>query len=50
MITELGNKLHDTVNGTYDMVTVCKERLKLYRKLVTEKKSITPIEVLEENN
>ena len=38
MITELGNKLHSTVNGTYDMVSVCKDRLDLYNKLVTEKK------------
>ena len=49
MITELGNKLYDTVNGSYDMVSVCKDRLELYNNLVTEKKSKKPIEALAEN-
>ena len=46
MITELGNKLYDTVNGTYDMVSVCKNRLELYSNLVAEKKSDESIESL----
>ena len=49
MITTLGNKLYDTVNGRYDMVSVCKDRLELYNRLVAEKKSRQPIEALVEN-
>ena len=49
MISELGNRLYNTVNGTYDMVSVCKDRLELYNKLVTEKKSISEVEYVEEN-
>ena len=49
MITTLGNKLYDTVNGRYDMVSVCKDRLELYNRLVVEKKSKQPIEALVEN-
>ena len=49
MITELGNKLYDTVNGTYDMVSVCKNRLELYSNLVAEKKSDASIESLVVN-
>lgn len=49
MISELGNRLYNTVNGSYDMVSVCKDRLELYNKLVTEKKSISKVEYVEEN-
>jgi hypothetical protein len=49
MITTLGNNLYNTVNGSYDMVSVCKNRLELYNNLVTEKKSKKPIEALAEN-
>ena len=49
MVTTLGNRLYDTVNGSYDMVSVCKDRLELYNNLVTEKKSKKPIEALAEN-
>ena len=49
MITTLGENLYNTVNGSYDMVSVCKNRLELYNNLVTEKKSKKPIEALAEN-
>jgi|TARA_R110000803_G_scaffold76649_3_gene141352 glycosyltransferase involved in cell wall biosynthesis len=38
-IKEMGEKLYDTVNGEYDMQSVCKKRLDLYRQLITEKQS-----------
>jgi glycosyltransferase involved in cell wall biosynthesis len=46
-ITELGEKLYNTVNGKYDMESACKERLDLYRKLVSEKKKTLVDEVVE---
>jgi hypothetical protein len=49
MVTTLGNNLYNTVNGSYDMVSVCKNRLELYNNLVTEKKIKNPIEALAEN-
>lgn len=49
MVTTLGENLYNTVNGSYDMVSVCKNRLELYNNLVTEKKSKKPIEALAEN-
>ena len=38
-IKEMGEKLYETVNGSYDMDSVCKQRLDLYRQLITEKKN-----------
>lgn len=38
LITKLGENLYNTVNGKYDMESVCKDRKDLYRKLVSEKK------------
>jgi glycosyltransferase involved in cell wall biosynthesis len=49
MVTTLGENLYNTVNGSYDMVSVCKNRLELYNNLVTEKKIKNPIEALAEN-
>ena len=39
LIEKLGENLYDTVNGTYDMKSVCTKRKELYQRLVTEKKS-----------
>ena len=38
LITKLGENLYNTVNGTYDMKSVCKNRKELYEKLISEKK------------
>jgi len=38
LITKLGENLYNTVNGKYDMKSVCKDRKELYSKLVSEKK------------
>ncbi len=38
MITQLGNNLYESVNGKYDMLSVCTERSNLYKKLIKEKK------------
>ena len=38
MITELGDNLYNTVNGVYDMKSVCEKRRDLYKKLVKETK------------
>ena len=38
MINKLGQNLYETVNGKYDMKSVCEERNKLYKKLIKEKK------------
>ena len=40
LITKLGENLYNTVNGKYDMKTVCTERKNLYSKLVLEKKDL----------
>ena len=36
MITELGDNLYNTVNGVYDMKSVCEKRKDLYKKLVKQ--------------
>ena len=41
LITKLGENLYNTVNGTYDMKTVCTLRRDLYKKLVEEMKLVT---------
>jgi glycosyltransferase involved in cell wall biosynthesis len=46
-ITEMGERLYETVNGKYDMESVCKERLELYRKLSEEKKNSVVDSVVE---
>jgi glycosyltransferase involved in cell wall biosynthesis len=38
LITKLGENLYKTVNGTYDMKSVCENRKELYKKLISEKK------------
>ena len=38
LINELGNNLYNTVNGKYDMKSVCEDRKNLYKKLLKEKK------------
>ena len=38
LIDKLGNNLYNTVNGKYDMESVCEERKNLYLKLLKEKK------------
>jgi glycosyltransferase involved in cell wall biosynthesis len=38
LITKLGENLYKTVNGKYDMKSVCKDRKELYKKLISEKK------------
>ena len=38
LITKLGENLYNTVNGTYDMKSVCGKRRDLYIKLVEEKR------------
>ena len=38
-IKEMGERLYETVNGEYDMQSVCQKRLDLYRQLITEKKT-----------
>jgi len=40
LITKLGENLYNTVNGTYDMKSVCTKRRDLYKKLVSEKKEV----------
>ena len=40
LITKLGENLYNTVNGTYDMKSVCGKRRDLYVKLVEEKKGV----------
>jgi glycosyltransferase involved in cell wall biosynthesis len=40
LITKLGENLYNTVNGTYDMKSVCEKRRELYKKLVSEKKNV----------
>ena len=40
LITKLGENLYDTVNGIYDMKSVCTERRNLYKKLINEKKLV----------
>jgi len=40
LITKLGENLYNTVNGTYDMKSVCEKRRDLYVKLVEEKKGV----------
>jgi glycosyltransferase involved in cell wall biosynthesis len=39
LIKDMGENLYNTVNGTYDMKSVCKKRKNLYLKLIQEKKS-----------
>ena len=40
LITKLGENLYNTVNGVYDMKSVCTERKNLYKKLIEEKKLV----------
>jgi len=40
LITKLGENLYNTVNGKYDMKSVCSQRRDLYKKLVKEKKGV----------
>jgi glycosyltransferase involved in cell wall biosynthesis len=40
LITKIGENLYNTVNGRYDMKTVCSQRKELYGKLVSEKKYV----------
>jgi glycosyltransferase involved in cell wall biosynthesis len=37
LITQLGENLYNTVNGTYDMKSVCTKRRNLYKKLLSKK-------------
>jgi glycosyltransferase involved in cell wall biosynthesis len=39
LIKKMGENLYNTVNGTYDMKSVCEKRKNLYLKLIQEKKS-----------
>ena len=39
LIKKMGENLYNTVNGTYDMKSVCGNRRKLYKKLISKKKS-----------
>jgi glycosyltransferase involved in cell wall biosynthesis len=39
LIKDMGENLYNTVNGTYDMKSVCEKRKNLYLKLIQEKKS-----------
>ncbi len=39
IITTMGENLYNTVNGRYDMKSVCTQRKELYSKLVEEKKN-----------
>ena len=36
----MGENLYNTVNGTYDMKSVCTERRNLYKRLIDEKKDV----------
>lgn len=38
LIKEMGEKLYNTVNGVYDMPSVCAKRKELYLRLIQEKK------------
>jgi len=38
LITQMGENLYNTVNGRYDMKSVCTQRKELYTRLVSEKK------------
>jgi glycosyltransferase involved in cell wall biosynthesis len=38
LIKTMGENLHNTVNGQYDMKSVCKKRKNIYMKLIKEKK------------
>lgn len=40
LITKLGENLYNSVNGTYDMKSVCEKRRDLYKKLVDEKRNV----------
>ena len=40
LIKDMGEKLYNTVNGVYDMKSVCKKRKELYVKLIEEKKQL----------
>ena len=40
LITKMGENLYNTVNGTYDMKSVCTERRNLYKRLIDEKKDV----------
>lgn len=46
LIDELSNNLYNTVNGTYDMKSVCNDRKNLYKKLINEKKQ-NLVEILD---
>ena len=43
IITTMGENLYNTVNGRYDMKSVCTQRRELYTKLVSEKRTINLI-------
>ncbi len=40
LIKDMGENLYNTVNGVYDMKSVCKKRKELYMKLIEEKKQL----------
>ena len=40
LITKMGENLYNTVNGVYDMKSVCTKRKELYMKLIKEKKGL----------
>ena len=40
LITKLGENLYNTVNGKYDMKSVCEERKNLYKSLVKKTKLV----------
>ena len=40
LIKIMGENLYNTVNGKYDMKSVCEERKNLYKKLIKEKKEV----------
>ena len=40
LIKSMGENLYNSVNGKYDMKSVCEERNKLFKKLIKEKKEI----------
>lgn len=40
LIKDMGENLYNTVNGTYDMKSVCAKRKELYMKLIKEKKGL----------
>jgi len=43
IITTMGENLYNTVNGRYDMKSVCTQRRELYTKLVSDKRTLNLI-------